>query len=215
MDSVIDGLVHSRVEDERPWRWLPAVLAPGFRGARGSGPGWRLRPASRRDHAIPGAGPPVGIRPWDQLLGVFLRCALVADSGSGSRGPEAVCGGRPGPAVVVCRRREAAVLRTVAGDPGRNVLLRAAALRRSRGAGGAAGRSVLVRVGRFPATFWSGISEACVCCAATRRRRPASGAIMLRSCARSTRTPPRRRRTPASALRIRGKQGHALVLLHL
>ena len=30
MDTVIDGLVHSLAEDERPWKWLPAVLVLAF-----------------------------------------------------------------------------------------------------------------------------------------------------------------------------------------
>ncbi len=53
--------------------------------------------------------------------------------------------------VVVCRRRQAAVLRTVAGDPCRHVLFFAAPLWQSRGAGSAAGRRVLVRAGRLRA----------------------------------------------------------------
>ena len=30
MDTVIDRLVHSRADDERPWKWLPAVLVLAF-----------------------------------------------------------------------------------------------------------------------------------------------------------------------------------------
>ena len=121
----------------------------GVRGARGRRPVRRFHPASGRAHAVPGAGASPGLRQRHPLLGILLRRPLVADACPDRRGPEAVRRRRPRPAGLVRRRGQAGVLRDLPGDPGRDVFLRAPALRRDRGAGGAAGRGLLVRAGRF------------------------------------------------------------------
>ena len=121
----------------------PAVLEtgaagsdPGVRGTRGGGPDGRLRAPSGRDHAVPGASAPAGVRQRRDLLGVLLRRALLAGAGRRGRGAQAVRHCRTRRAVLVRSRGEAAVLRALAGRPGRHVLLCAPPLRRDRGARG-------------------------------------------------------------------------------
>ena len=128
----------------------PGVGA-GVRGTRGGGPERRLRAAPGRGDAVPGAGPPVGVRQRGDLLGVFLRRPLLAGAGRGGRRAEAVRPRRARRAVVVRGRREAVLLRPLARRPGGHVLLRPSSLRRDRGAHRPARRRLLVRAGRLRA----------------------------------------------------------------
>ena len=128
----------------------PVVRArAGLRRARVRRLVRRLRAASGRDHAVPGAGAPSGLRRRHRPLGALLRRAFVAGARPDRRGPGAVRRRGPRPARLVRRRRQAGLLRPFLGGSGRYVLLRSPPLRRKRGPGGARGRGLLVRAGRL------------------------------------------------------------------
>ena len=134
----------------RPALEIPAAGAgAGLCGPRRRGSVGRLRGAPRRDHAVPGAGAPPGLRQRRHLLGVLLRRPLLAGARNRGRRPSAVRRRGPGPAILVRRRRQAAVLRRRPGDSGGHVPLWPTPLRRDRREGGLAGGRLLVRAGRL------------------------------------------------------------------
>ena len=114
-----------------------AGIGAGVRGTRGGGPDGRLRAPSGRDHAVPGASAPAGVRQRRDLLGILLRRALLAGAGCRGRGAQAVRHCRTRRAVVVRWRCKAVLFCALSlADPGRHVLLCAPPLRRDRGARG-------------------------------------------------------------------------------
>ena len=131
--------------DERPWKFLLPVLASGLCRTGGHCLVRRLRPAPRRNHAVPRAGASLGLRQRCNLLGVLLRCPFVAGAWVGRWRLEAVRHRRPWSACLVHRRRQARVLRDLPAHPGGHVLFCSVALWRNCGAGRVADGCVLVR----------------------------------------------------------------------
>ena len=148
--TLLDGLIHSAEPDQPRWKLVPLLLALAFavRAAVALAGDFVLHPDEIMQYLEPAHRLAFGngVVYW-----VLLRGALLAGAGRGGRRAQAVrCSGARR-AVVVRRRRQAIVLRHLAGDPSRHVQLRPPPLQRDRGAAGPARRRLLVRTGRLRA----------------------------------------------------------------